>query len=129
MITQSILNQEYSDYFEFENRGDLCIVKIKLLRASNKISLKFKEFSVNLIYGGRKKILIDMTYTDFMDSSFLGAIINLVRLAKAQGGEVKVVMQSHIQENVSNITRLDKIFTIYQDVESALNDFIKEGSI
>ena len=123
MITQTVLHQEYSNYFDFEIRGDLCIVKVKLLRASSKISVKFKEFSTNLVYGGRKKIIVDITKSDFMDSSFLGSIVHLARIAKNNGGDIKVVMQNHIQQHISKITRLDRVFQIYQDLDLAIKEF------
>lgn len=127
MITQSLLNQEFSSFFDFENKGDITVVKVKILRASLKVSIKFKEFSSNLVYGGRKKIVVDMTYCDFMDSSFLGAIVNLVRISRSNGGEVKLVMKHHIQQYISKITRMDKILMIYEDIETAEKSFTDPG--
>ena len=127
MITQSLLNQEFSNFFDFENRGDITIVKVKILRASLKVSLKFKEFSTNLVYGNRKKIIVDMTYCDFMDSSFLGAIVNLVKISRSAGGEVKLVMKHHIQQYISKITRMDRILTIYEELDTALKSFTENA--
>ncbi len=124
MIKKSILSNQYESYFDFENKDDISIVTVKVLRASLKVSLKFKEFSSNIVFGGAKKIIIDMTKCEFMDSSFLGAIVHLVRTARANGGDVKAVMPNHIQQYVSQVTRMDKLFNIYPDLVSAKLSFM-----
>jgi len=65
--------------FEKEINDDIVIEKVNLLRATYKETEVFRNFVQNDIEAGWQKIIIDMKNCEFMNSSFLGVLINSLK--------------------------------------------------
>jgi len=66
---------------------------------------------------GADRVVVDLTETDFLDSSGLGA---LVGASKEHVGELVLVCPRPQLRTLFEISRLTEVFEIYDDVASAL---------
>ncbi len=73
------------------------------------------EFGLNLV--------IDMEKTLFIDSSGYGALVALQKSLIKNYGEMKIAKPTPGVLKVLQVTGLDKIFKIYDSVESAMRSF------
>jgi anti-sigma B factor antagonist len=72
---------------------------------------------------GRRKLLLNFDGVEYMSSAALGKLINLhkkLQALKGQLGMCNVIAQIF---EVFAITKLDKIFKIYPDVDTGLTSF------
>ena len=71
----------------------------------------------------RQKIVLDFTNVEYLSSAALGKLITMDKKVKAAGGKLRLCsIRSDILE-VFKITRLDKLFTIRENREKALEGF------
>jgi len=71
----------------------------------------------------RSKIVLDFTNVEYLSSAALGKLITLDKKVKAAGGKLRLcAIRSDILE-VFKITRLDKLFTIKDNRDKALEGF------
>jgi anti-sigma B factor antagonist len=71
----------------------------------------------------RQKIVLDFTNVEYLSSAALGKLITMDKKVKASGGKLRLCsIRSDILE-VFKITRLDKLFTIRENREKALEGF------
>lgn len=56
--------------------------------------------------------LLDMSNTDYMDSSALGMILLLKEHAGTLGGDIKIVNASSEIKNILEIANFDKLFSV-----------------
>ncbi len=69
------------------------------------------------------KLLISFTNVDHMSSAALGTLITIHHKIRNRSGELRLAdIDPQIQE-VFSITKLDRIFTIHEDSESAMKSF------
>lgn len=81
-----------------------------------------EKFPENLIEE-KKNIIVDMSQVCHIDSCGLGALVKLLQKCKTYRGTLKMfALQTHSQI-VFRITRLDKIFEIYDTFEECENSF------
>jgi anti-anti-sigma factor len=69
---------------------------------------------------GKTKIVIDMSRVPFVDSTGLSALIVVHHEATARGGSVRLACAHRSVLRVIQITRLDRLFELYDDVCDAL---------
>ena len=73
-----------------------------------------------------KRVLLDLTGMVHVDSSGLGALVSLQQWLGDRGGALKMACLQPRAKVVFDITRVDRIFAIYDTVEAALAAFEAE---
>ena len=114
------------EFYEHEIDNDVLVIAADggIDRHTSK---EFVEQILELIEGGMTKIIIDCGKLTYISSWGLGVLLRLHKRAKMAGGEVKIAnVHSRIVE-VLKITRLNKIFGIYPDVDRARLEFRPTG--
>jgi anti-sigma B factor antagonist len=81
---------------------------------------KMKAALAELIEGGYKRIVVEMSGVQFLDSTGLGALVGALKKLREQNGELELAALPSRVERVFQITRLDRVFTIHDSVEKAL---------
>ena len=81
-----------------------------------------KENVNSLIQRKITSIVIDMNEVDFMDSSGLGSLVSCLRMVNDENGDLKLTSLQDKIRGLMELTRLHRVFKIYDDCESALND-------
>ncbi len=84
-------------------------------------AIRFKDEMRNLTHDGPARIVLDMSAVSFMDSSGLGAVVGAMKQLNPDqvlelAGLTPTVMR------VFSLTRMDTVFTIHPDVQTALGD-------
>ena len=69
---------------------------------------------------GRAMVVVDMSRTRFCDSAGLNALISADRRARAEGGEVRLVITGGSVVRVVALTGVDRVIPIYASLEEAL---------
>lgn len=83
-----------------------------------------KELKKN-IDQGPKNIILDLTKIDFVDSSGLGALVQLVKHTQQYDGSLQIVTNARVTQTVK-LVRLEKFLSLKSSVEDAINSL--EGS-
>jgi len=89
----------------------VAIVELLLKRLDAAVAGAFKEAVVAVIHGGEKKVVLDMSGVDFVDSSGLGSLVSIL---KSLGGTGSLAV-CDVRPNVLSLfklTRMDKVFSI-----------------
>ncbi|MGK7888503.1 MAG: STAS domain-containing protein [Leptolyngbyaceae cyanobacterium] len=71
--------------------------------------------------GPSKNIILDLSKIDFIDSSGLGALVQLVKKAKEAGGTVQVVTNPRVTQTVK-VVRLEKFLRLQKTLGEAIAD-------
>ena len=74
-----------------------------------------------LVEEGPANIILDLSGIDFIDSSGLGAMVQLVKKAKDVGGSVQVIANPRVMQTVK-LVRLEKFLSIRASVDEALTN-------
>ncbi|WP_203135754.1 STAS domain-containing protein [Microbacterium sp. JZ31] len=67
-------------------------------------------------------IVLDLSQTDFVDSSGLGAIVACLKTARQAGGDLRLAAPSEQVTMVLRLTNLDRVIRPRVTVEEALRD-------
>ncbi|MGK9369354.1 STAS domain-containing protein [Melioribacter sp. Ez-97] len=109
--------------FKSEKFEDVTVVYVYLKRATLAKAVKFKEFVMELIDQGSHKVIIDLTICEYIDSTFLGAMVSLLKKINSIQGDLRLVYNKEAPSLVFVITRMDKVFKIFDTLDEALDSF------
>ena len=70
---------------------------------------------------GVKKVVLDFGKVGFIDSACLGIIIGFSRQLKEKGIDLVIAAPNEEVRSIFQITRLDKIFSIFDSVQEAMS--------
>lgn len=79
-----------------------------------------KRTIAQAIEGGTRLLVIDLTLTRFLDSTALGVLIGAVKRLRPLDGRMAIVNTEPSTAKTFQITGLDRIFTIVDTREAAL---------
>lgn len=79
-----------------------------------------KRTITQAIEGGTRLLVIDLTQTRFLDSTALGVLIGAVKRLRPLDGRLAIVNTEPSTAKTFQITGLDRIFTIVETREAAL---------
>jgi anti-sigma B factor antagonist len=82
-----------------------------------------KEKVGSLSRENRVNLVIDMAGVDFIDSSGLGSLVSSLRTVNKLGGDIKISALQDQVRAVFELTRLHRIFGIYDDSTAAAMSF------
>ena len=77
------------------------------------------EAVAGLIDSGTAKIAIDLSATEFMDSSGLGALVAALKSARQAGGDLRLAAPNEQVLTILRLTNLDKVLRPRDTVEEA----------
>ena len=77
----------------------------------------------DIIKRNEKKILVDFSKISYIDSSGLATLIEMHQRLKKIGGKLRFSGMDQKVKNVFEITKLHKLFEIFDTQETALRDF------
>jgi len=80
---------------------------------------EFKNHIIDMVDGGKKKLVIDMSGLVFIDSSGLSALISGLKCAREPGGWLKLAGLRDQPLSVIKLMLLDRIFEILPEADSA----------
>jgi anti-sigma B factor antagonist len=76
----------------------------------------------DIVDGGGTRIVVDLSATDFIDSSGLGALISTLKIARKAGGDLRIAAPTRQVCTVLELSNLDRVLRAYDSVDSAFDD-------
>ncbi|MDD3374408.1 MAG: STAS domain-containing protein [Candidatus Omnitrophica bacterium] len=76
-----------------------------------------------LISTNEKKVVVDFSAVPYIDSSGLATLIEMFQRLKRIDGHLKISQLDQKVKNIFEITKLNKLFEIYDSKEKAIGDF------
>lgn len=103
--------------------GDVCVLRLegKFIVGGESVYLKDKVKDV--LNMGMKSILIDLGKVPYVDSTGIGFLVSSHTAVTNQGGDFKLLSPNPRVREVLRITKLDKIFEIFDKEEEAVASF------
>ena len=111
------------DFFQ-EKHGVIIVEVVNLTRATLKEAEEFKQILLKDIELGWRKIVVDLTDVEFVDSTFLGALVVSLKKITALKGDLRLVAIQPAVITMFQLTRMNQIFEIFETKEDALQSFM-----
>ena len=106
-----------------EEVGDIIVEKVNLTRATLKEAEEFKQTLVKDIELGKKRIVVDLADCEYIDSTFLGALVVSLKKITALGGDLKLVGFQPNVRSMFELTRMYRVFEAFETREEAVASF------
>lgn len=104
-------------------RNDIYILKVDLPRTSIYLANDFKDMLFKAIDEGEKKLIVDFSACDFVDSTFLGVLVISHKKLIEIGGNIKIVVNNPNIIASIEMTRMNKIFEVYKSLDEAIQSY------
>ena len=104
---------------DVKREGAVAVVAPTVKRLDASVAPAFKRAVVDTVQGGDRRLLVDLSGVDFLDSSGLGALVSILKALGAQGSMAVCGAQGAVL-SLFKLTRMDKVFTLYPDRQQAL---------
>lgn len=110
----SILSQVNNDVF---------VVRISYDRATLVEAEELREVLASGISSGYNKIIIDLSECEFIDSTFLGVIVNSLKKVAKNNGDLKLVGFKPAVKAMFELTRMFRVFESYSNLNDAIQSY------
>jgi anti-anti-sigma factor len=122
-IDQQIFGVKYVGFIQ-ETHGDIIIEVVNLQRATLNDANDIKQTLFQDIESGLRKIVVDLTECEFIDSTFLGALVISLKKITALKGDLRLVIIQPAVITMFQLTRMNQIFEFFETKEEAIKSFI-----
>jgi len=89
----------------------IAVVTPPVKRLDAAVAPAFKQQVVALVQGGEKRLVVDLSGVDFLDSSGLGALVSVLKALGGQGALAVCGAKGSVL-SLFKLTRMDKVFAI-----------------
>ena len=103
--------------------GDITILTVNGDLVIGEPETTFKKTITRLLEEGHVNLLVDLSGVGFLDSSGLGALVRALTLAQKEGGSAKLLHAGPQVRKLLQMTKLDSVFEIHEDLEAAVSSF------
>jgi len=73
-------------------------------------SAGLRDLVLNLVSEGNKKIILNLSDVNYIDSTGLGELVSALTSVRKQGGQLKLL---HLTESVRNLLQITKLYTVF----------------
>ena len=106
-----------------EEKSDSVVVCILEGEININSSPQLRKALDNIITRNEKKVLVDFSNVSYIDSSGLATLIEMFQRLKKIGGYMRFSSMDQKVKNIFEITKLNKLFEIFDTQQTALKDF------
>lgn len=101
--------------------ADLAIVRVE--GRLNMVSApELRDVVARAVKEGRRRLVIDLSAVEFMDSSGLGALIGALKTARGAGGDLRIAAPGEQVAMVLRLSNVDRILKPYETADAAFRD-------
>ena len=104
---------------------DIIIIDIPH-RLTTDTSDALKKLLKELVEKNQNKLVMNLAETAYMDSSGLGAIVSKIAATRASKGDIRLAEPKDYVLNLLELTHIDQIIKIYDNVDAAVQSYGKE---
>ena len=76
----------------------------------------------DIVEGGGNRIVVDLSDTEFIDSSGLGALVASLKIAREAGGDLRIAAPTPQICTVLELSNLDQLLHTYDSADSAFDE-------
>ena len=76
----------------------------------------------DLVADGNARVVVDLSATDFIDSSGLGALISGLKVARQAGGDLRIAAPTRQVITVLELTNLNRVLRAHESADGAFDD-------
>src|SRR4051812_1730477 len=116
------------DIHEREREG-MVVLELKGRITVGPEASALREKVAQLAAEGKRNIVLELSGTDFIDSTGLGALVMVATAAKKNGGNVKLVNLNRRNIELLVMTKLATVFEIFADEQDAISSFYPDRKI
>jgi len=95
-----------------------------VLRIGGEVDLytapQVKEKILGLVDAGVRRLVVDLSHTEYLDSTALGVLVGALKRLREQDGDLRLVGPRPRIRKLLEITRLLKVFEVRDSVASAV---------
>ncbi len=106
-----------------EKYGDVIVEVVNLDRATLKEAENFKKILIKDIDEGSRKLVVDLSQCEFIDSTFLGALVVSLKKVTSLGGDLKLVGFQPAVHAMFELTRMFRVFETFGEKEDAIKSY------
>lgn len=106
-----------------EKYGDVIVEVVSLDRATLKEAEDFKKILIKDIDEGSRKLVVDLSQCEFIDSTFLGALVVSLKKVTSLGGDLKLVGFQPAVHAMFELTRMFRVFETFTIKEDAIKSY------
>ena len=110
------------DEFKIDIRNDILIFKVDVIIATHRDAKPMWDEFENHFLFNHKKIIIDISFCNTVDSTFIGMIIKIFRKINEKNGQLKLVYPQ-VPGDIFLLTGVPKIIDCYDNLDKAINSF------
>ena len=103
--------------------GSITVIKVEGDLVIGAPEAEFKKTVLQLLERGRVNLLIDLSDVGFLDSSGLGALVRAMTTSQNEGGQTKLLGAGPQVRKLLEMTKLDSVFEMFDDLETAASSF------
>ncbi len=111
-------------FFIKEEHNDVIVEVVDLTRATLNEADDFKQRLTENIENGYKKIIVDLSDCEFIDSTFLGALVISLKKITSLGGDLRLVGFQPAVHSMFELTRMYRVFETFNTKEDAILSFM-----
>jgi anti-sigma B factor antagonist len=109
---------------EHVQKNNVVVVLPNEKRLDASVAADFKSKLAELVEQGHVNLVINLSAVDLVDSSGLGVLVSVLKKV-GNRGEIKVCNLKEGVRSLFQLTRLDKVFTLYHSEIEAVDSFNK----
>lgn len=109
--------------FKSKDYGQVTVVTVYLTRATLQYAVSFKEFILRQLNEDNKFLVVDLSMCEYLDSTFLGALVSSLKKTVASGGDLKLVYSNELSSLIFEMTSMNKVFDVHKDLDEAISSF------
>ena len=109
--------------FEIIYNEGVYILVVNITRSTVIEAKEFRKINEEKIIAVNKKLVIDLSKCEIIDSTFFGVVILALQKMIEIGGNLKVVEPDNPKEDIFTTTNTLKLFDLYKTREDAIKSF------
>lgn len=102
-----------------ELQGEIMVLRVGETRLDAARAPALREELLRLIDAGHSQIVLDLSATDFLDSSGLGALVSAVKRMGSKG-TLAIAGANGAVARLFTLTRMDRVFALHPSVDAAV---------
>lgn len=106
-----------------EISGAITVIYVREERLDAHNSEELKSELNRIFESGTRDVVVDLKDVRFIDSSGLGVLVSGFKNASTKQGSLKLTALQTQVKSMFELTRLHRVFDIYQTVDEALESF------
>ena len=107
--------------------NDLVIEIVNLSRATYKEAGQLKKSLDEQIQNKHKKIIVDLSQCEFIDSTFLGVLVLSLKSSAKIGGDVRLVKPAEVVKSLMEKAGTLNVFNLYDSMDHAIRSYEVQG--